>query len=212
MNAKTSIDKASTNAKTSALPQTLALKAAIYASLAATEADPTAATTNYATAQDALTKAQVADTKNENTNLIKHAVTELAQIQLNKGVKFFQDKNFNDAYKSFDAARQLMPDDTTAILYTAISASNAKNYPAAIGNYSKLVTTNYSKKISAYSDLTTLYLYNKDTVGAMKTIAEAVAKNPTSAELRKREIEVSLQAGQQADTIIKIDAAIKAGS
>src|ERR1700729_620531 len=85
LTAKTSIDKAAANAKTATLPQTLALKAAIYASLAANDTDPTAATSDYATAQDALTKAQTADTKNENTNMIKHATTELAQVQLNKG-------------------------------------------------------------------------------------------------------------------------------
>ncbi len=212
MTAKTHIDKAAANAKTSALPQTLALKAGIYASLAAIDEDAAAATSDYATAQDALIKAQAADTKNENATMIKHATVELAQVQLNKGVKAFQSKNYDDAYKSFDAARQLIPEDTTAILYTAISASNAKNYPVAISNYNKLVgVANYStkSKISAYNDMTTLYLYNKDTTGATKVISDAVTKYPDNADLRKREIEVSLQAGQQSNLIGKIETAIK---
>jgi Tetratricopeptide repeat len=210
--AKTHIDKASTNAKTSALPQTFALKAAIYASLASIDEDAAAATSDYATAQDALTKAQAADTKNENATLIKHSTVELAQVQLNKGVKAFQSKSYDEAYKAFDAARQLVPEDTTAILYTAISASNAKNYPAAISSYNKLVTVaSYStkSKITAYNDMATLYLYNKDTTGATKAITDAVAKFPDNADLRKREIEVSLQAGQQSNLIGKIETAIK---
>ena len=210
--AKTHIDKAASNAKTSALPETLALKAAIYASLASNDADVAAATTDYATAQDALTKAIAADTKKENTLYIQHATTELAQAQLNKGVKAFQAKNYDDAYKAFDAARQLIPADTTAILYTAISASDAKNYPTAITNYNALVAVPvYSTKgrAEAYNDLATLYLYNKDTTGAMKVISEAVTKFPNNADLRKREIEVSLQAGQSADLINKIETAIK---
>jgi len=210
MTAKTAIDKASANKKTANSPQMFALKAAIYASLSTTETDATAAATDYSTAMDALKQARTADTKNENTNMIQHAGTELAQVQLDKGVKAFQAKNYDDAYKAFDAGRQIVPEDTLMILYSAISASNAKNYPAAITNYSKLVTTNYSKKVDAYNDLTTLYLYNKDTANAVKTISEAATKFPANNDLRKRQIEVSLQAGQLNDLIGKIDAAIKA--
>jgi Flp pilus assembly protein TadD len=208
--AKTSIDKAAANQKTASSPEMLALKAAIYASLSDADTDPTAAASDYATAEDAIEKAKAADTKNENTNMIKHASVELAQMQLNKGVKAFQDKKFDDAYKFFQSAQKLIPDDTTAMLYSGISASNAKNYPAAIGSYKQLVGTNYSKKTQTYNDLTTLYLYSKDTAGALKTISEAVAQNPANTDLRKREIEVSLQAGQSSDLITKIEAAIKA--
>lgn len=210
MSAKTAIDKASTNKKTANSPQMFALKAAIYASLSTIETDATAAATDYSTAMDALKQARTTDTKNENTNMIQHAGTELAQVQLDKGVKAFQAKNYDEAYKAFDAGRQIVPEDTLMILYSAISASNAKNYPAAITNYSKLVTTNYSKKVDAYNDLTTLYLYNKDTANAVKTISEAATKFPANNDLRKRQIEVSLQAGQLNDLIGKIDAAIKA--
>ncbi|MFI5162111.1 MAG: tetratricopeptide repeat protein [Sphingobacteriales bacterium] len=210
--AKTHIDKAAANAKTSALPETLALKAAIYGSLASTDADAAAAAADYATAQDALAKAQAADTKKENTLFIQHATTELAQIQLNKGVKAYQAKSYDEAYKAFDAARVLIPADTTAILYTAISASNVKNYPTAISNYNTLVAVpalSTKARVSAYNDLATLYLYNKDTTGAIKVISDAVTKFPNDPDLRKREIEVSLQAGHSSDLITKIETAIK---
>ena len=209
LNAKASIDKAAANAKTATSPAMYATQAMVYASLAAVETDATVAATEYATATDAIKKAQAADTKNENATLILHASRELAQIQLDKGVKAFQSKNYDDAYKALDAGRQIVPEDTLLILYTAISASNAKNYPGAITNYSKLVTTNYSKKSDVYNDLTTIYLFNKDTTNALKTIAEATSKFPNNTELRKREIEVNLQAGQQGDLINKIEAAIK---
>jgi len=208
--AKTSIDKAAANQKTAALPQTFALKAAIYASLAASEADAAVAATEYTTAADALKKAEELDTKKENTSLIQHASREMAQIQLDKGVKAFQAKSYDDAYKAFDAGRQIVPEDTTLVLYTAISASNAKNYPAAITNYNKLVTTDYKNKVQAYNDLTSLYMMNKDTAGAVKAISAAVEKYPGNSDLRKREIEVSLLAGQQGDLIGKIEAAVKA--
>ncbi|MGZ3946061.1 MAG: tetratricopeptide repeat protein [Mucilaginibacter sp.] len=209
-NAKTAIDKAAANTKTAALPEMLALKAAIYASLANTDTDPATIQADVATAQDAMTKAQAADTKNENTNMIKHAGVELAQLQLNNGVKAFQAKNYDEAYKAFEAAHKMLPEDTTAMLYAGISASNGKNYPAAIESYKQLINSNYGKKTQSYNDLTTLYLYSKDTTAALKAIGEAVTKYPANPELRKREIEVSLQAGQSGDLISKIDAAIKA--
>lgn len=210
LEAKTSIDKASTNAKTATLPQTYALKAAIYASLAAHDADATAAATEAATSEEAIGKAKETDTKNEFKNLIDHASRELAQIQLDKGVKAYQDKKFDDAYNAFLAAQKTMPGDTTAILYTGVSAANAKNYKGAIENYNKLLASDYKDKAKIYADMPTLYLLNKDTAGAVKVIGEAVTKFPNDANLRKEEIEVSLQAGQQNDLVTKIEAAIKA--
>ncbi|HTD98902.1 MAG TPA: tetratricopeptide repeat protein [Mucilaginibacter sp.] len=208
-NAKAAIDKAAANEKTAALPQTYTLKAAIYASIAVGDSVVTTATTELATATEALKKARETDTKKENTTLILHASQEIAQYHLNRGVADFQNKKFNEAYQSFDAARQIMPEDTSMILNTAIAAYNAQNYPAAITNYSKLTTTNYSAKDRIYTDLSNVYLANKDTAGAIKSISEAVTKYPKNGELRKREIEISLRAGQQTDLIAKIDAAIK---
>ncbi len=208
-NAKESIDKASANAKTATLPQTYALRAAIYTSLAVSDTVTTTATADFATAKEALLKAKETDTKNENKNLIDHASLELAQYHLNMGVKEFQDKKYDEAYKSFDAARQIIPDDTTAIINTAIAATNAKNYPASIANYNKLLTTNYSKKLDVYNDLPTLYMANKDTAGAIKSVDEALVKYPNNADLRKTEIIISLQSGQQNNLIAKIEAAIK---
>ncbi len=210
MEAKTSIDKASTNAKTATLAQTYALKGAIYASLAYHDTDPATAATESTTASEAIAKAKETDTKNEYKNLIDHASRELAQIQMDKGVKAYQDKKFDEAYTAFDAAQKILPTDTTAILYTGVSAANAKNYTGAIANYNKLLTTEYKGKAAIYGDLPSLYLANKDTAGAIKSISDAVAKYPNDPNLRREEIEVNLQAGQQGDLVTKIDAAIKA--
>ena len=210
--AKTSIDKASTNAKTATLPQTYALKAAIYASLAYRDTIPATAATEIATSSEAITKAKETDTKNEYTKLIQHASLELGQIQLDKGVKAYQNKKYDEAYAAFDAAQKVIPppDDTLATLYAGVSAANAKNYTAALVNYNKLLTTGYKDKAKIYADMPTIYLLNKDTAGAVKISSEAVAKYPNDANLRKEEIEVSLQAGQQNDLIAKIETAVKA--
>lgn len=210
MDAKTAIDKAAANAKTATMAQTYALKAAIYASLAAHEADAAAAATETTTAQEAITKAKETDTKNEFKSLIDHANQELAQIQLDKGVKAYQAKNYEEAYNAFLGMQKILPSDTTAMLYTAISAENAKNYPAAIENYKKLLATDYKDKEKTYLEMPLLYMAVKDTASAIKIASEGAAKYPNNSDLRKREIETSLQAGQQSDLVAKIDAAIKA--
>jgi tetratricopeptide (TPR) repeat protein len=206
--AKESIDKASANAKTATLPQTYAVKASVYSALAELDTVSTTSLPLFTTADEALKKAKELDTKGENKKLIDNANLALARYQLNKGVKEYQAQRFDQAYKSFDSYRSLMPEDTTALLYTGLAAVNIKNYPAAITNYNKLVTTKYSKAQGVYNDLVSIYLTNKDTTGALKTITEALAKYPTSADLRRMEIEISLQQGKQKEVLDKITSAI----
>ncbi|HEY4197789.1 MAG TPA: hypothetical protein VGM63_19750 [Mucilaginibacter sp.] len=210
--AKTAVDKAAANAKTATMTQTYALQAAIYSSIAYRDSVQATQATEIATAQDALKKAKDADTKNEYAKLTTHATLELGQIQLDKGVKAYQAKKYDEAYNDFDAAQKVIPSpqDTLAMLYAGISAANAKKYPEAIANYNKLLASTYKDKAKIYIDMPTLYLLNKDTAGAIKISSEAVIKYPASADLRKEEIEVSLQAGQQGDLITKIETAIKA--
>ena len=212
--AKTSIDKAAANEKTANLPQTLALKAAIYSSLAV---DDTVATTSaplFATADEAAKKAKELDTKGENKKLLDDANINLAQYKLTAGVKDYQNKNYESAYKNFDYYRTILPEDTNAIYYTALSAANAgdkdpgKYYPLALTNYNKLVTTKYSGNAKVYLDMSTLYLLQKDTTGALKVAAEGITKYPAYSELRKREIEIALQSGKQTEVLGKIQSAI----
>jgi tetratricopeptide (TPR) repeat protein len=206
--AKTAIDKASTNQKTSGLAQTFALKAAIYASIASEDTVQTSAAVSANTASDALKQAKTLDTKNEYKKIIDDANTHIAQYYLNKGVGEFQNKKYDDAYKSFDGARQLLPTDTTVLLNTAIAAVNAKNYDASIANYSSLLKTNYSEKSKIYNDLPNLYLMKKDTAGALRIIDSALVKYPSNSDLRKYEIEIALQTGKTADITGKLQAAI----
>jgi hypothetical protein len=206
--AKTSIDKAAANEKTATLPQTYALKGAIYSALAYNDTVATTATPLFTTASEAVKKAKETDTKGEYKKLIDASNQYLGYYQLNKGVKEFQAKQYDEAYKSFDFYRSVYPDDTTAIYYSGLAAANSKNYPVAISNYKKLVTTNYSRKADIYSDLSNMYLMQKDTAAALAAVGEGVSKFPANASLRGREVEIALQQGKQAEYVDKIQAAI----
>lgn len=206
--AKASIDKAAANEKTATLPQTYALKGAIYSALAYNDTVATTSTPLFTAASDAVKKAKEADTKGEYKKLIDASNQYLGYYQLNKGVKDFQAKQYEEAYKSFDFYRSVYPDDTTAIYYTGLAAANSKNYPVAISNYKKLVTTNYSRRADIYADLSNMYLMQKDTAAALAAVGEGVTKFPANATLRGREVEIALQQGKQAEYVDKIQAAI----
>lgn len=205
--AKESIDKAAANDKTAQLPQTYALKAAIYGSLA-NDTTQQSRETLVTAAQDAYKKAQTADTKGENKKLIEDAMRALANYSLNTGVKQYQSGKYDLAYTAFDNYRQYFPEDTNAILYTGLAAANAKNNDAAISNYKKLVTTKYSKTLSVYSDMTSLYLLKHDTASAIRILDEATKKYPKNQELAKREIELNMMAGNKKEVVQKIESAI----
>ncbi|MCR8556792.1 tetratricopeptide repeat protein [Mucilaginibacter sp. BJC16-A38] len=211
--AKTSIDKASVNEKTANMPQTYALKAAIYAALAVNDTVTTTSAPLFSTADDAVKKAKELDTKNEFKTLIDAANINLAQYKLTAGVKDYQNKKYEEAYKEFDYYRTVLPEDTNAVYYTALSATNAgekdpKYYQLALTNYKKLVTLKYSGNAKAYLDMSSIYLAVKDTAGALKATSEGITKYPASSELRKREIEIALQSGKQSEVVAKIQSAI----
>jgi len=214
--AKTSIDKASVNEKTAGMPLTFALKGAIYSALISQDSIPANKAANFAIAEEALKKAKSLDSaKQENKSMIHDADLNLASYQFDLGRTEFQNKKFEDAYKSFDYYHQIAPDDTLALYVTGISAasagdSNPKYYGYAISSYSKLLTTNYSNKPAIYYDLSNIYLATKDTANALKTVTAGVAAYPADNNLRRREIEIGLQSGKQDVLVNKIQSAITA--
>jgi hypothetical protein len=206
--AKEKLDKAANNSKTAQLPQTYALKAAIYATYVMRTPDSLKAMPLFNTADSALKKAKELDAAGENKALISEAVMNLSQYQLNNGIKAYQAKNYNRAYKAFDSFRQLAPQDTTAIYYTAVAARLDNNTPAALDAYKQLLPLTFNDKPKVYMELSNIYLAQKDMDNALKMAVDGVAKYPGNADLRKREIEISLQTGKSQELVGKIQEAI----
>jgi tetratricopeptide (TPR) repeat protein len=210
--ARASIDKAAANDKTATMPQTYALKAAIYSAMASKDTVATTAAPLLTTAQDAIKKAKDADTKGEFAKLINEANHNVAQYYQNVGVKQYQNKKYEEAYQAFDGWNTYLP-DTTAVYYSALAAgqagnANSKFYAYAITDYNKLLATNFSQNLKIYNYLATLYMLTKDTVNALKTINAGVEKYPGNSTLREVQVRTALLAGKQAEIIGQIDAAI----
>jgi tetratricopeptide (TPR) repeat protein len=206
--AKIAIDKAAQNEKTATLPETYALRALIYAHTAMADTIESTSAPIFAAAEEALVKAKEADTKKENEKYFASTETALAQSRMSIGAILYKEKKYDDAYKAFDLAQKYIKGDTLAIYYAGISAATGKNNKGAIDQYKKLTATKFSELDKVYMDLSSLYLSEKDTVNAMNIAAEAVQKFPSNAELRKREIEISLQAGKAQQVLDKITSAI----
>jgi len=210
--AKASIDKAVTNDKNAALPQTYALKGAIYGALAVQDTVPATSAPLLATAQEAIKKAKELDTKGEFKKLIGDANNYAAIYYNVLGVKQYQSGKYELAYQSFDSWNQAQP-DTTSLYYAALAASNAgtnnaKFYPYAITDYNKLLATNYSQNAKVYGYLASLYMVTKDTTNALKTVSAGVAKFPANSELQEMQVRMALQAGKENSIMATIEGAI----
>jgi len=208
--AKASIDKASVNEKTATMPLTYAVKGAIYAALAYRDTIPATSTPLFVTAEDALKKAKETDTKHENTKMIDDAYRTLYVIKYYSGVKSYRNAKYDAAYQDFSFMRSVMPDDTNALYLSGLAATNAKMYDEALVSYNKLVTVNYSKNPTIYTDMSFIYLSKKDTSAAIKIIGEGLVKYPADPYLTRREIELNLQTGKAKQVISKIESAIAA--
>ncbi len=203
--AKESIDRAILHDKTKADPELWGMRALLYSEMAYN--DSTSASVNYITeAQTSLAKAKELDADADNKENIKKAKLTLYQVQLLKGKKFFDSKNYTDAYTEFNKGLEFLPSDTISNYYAGVSAQNSKNYKAAIKSYTDLLSTNFTYLPDVYTNLAESYAANKDTAAAIKVLTEGYNKFPQSTQLVAREIELSINSGRNKEVISKIEA------
>ena len=204
--AKASIDKATAHEKTMNDPSAWTYKALVYSELALLDSVPTTSKPLLTEASTALTKAVGLDKGGENKANLDKVKANLAQYDLNIGVKAYQAGKFEDAFAAFNNSLNFRPGDTTIMYYAGLSAINAKNYKFGIEKYEELVKTNFSSNNQVYLDLSRLYMMQGDTAKAISIAAEGAAKFTNDATLATQEIELSLMAGKQKEVITKIEA------
>ncbi|MBC7746234.1 MAG: tetratricopeptide repeat protein [Flavobacterium sp.] len=203
--AKASIDKAVVHEKTMNDPTAWAYKALIYSDLAILDSVPATSKPLLTQAAAALTKAKELDKVGANKASLDKVSANLAQYDLNIGVKAYQNDKFEEAYTSFNNSLNYRPGDTTIMYYAGLSAVNAKNYKAGIAKYEDLIKTKFSANPQVYLDLSRLYSMQGDTAKAIQIASEGSIKYNNSA-LATQEIELSLMTGKQSEIISKIEA------
>jgi len=207
--AKASLEKASVHDKTKDLSETWTYLALVYTDYALL--DSTDTSKEYQTkAVDAIAKAKAGEGSADQAENIDIANRTLAQVELTSGVKAFEKQDYATAYQAFDKGLEYLPGDTLFNYYGGLAAINAKDYKNAIEKYKALLPhSEFSTLSQVYLDLSRLSMMENDTTAAIKYAEEGAAKFPENQELVTQNIELNLQAGNEAKVISDIAAQIE---
>jgi tetratricopeptide (TPR) repeat protein len=210
--ARTEIDKATQNPKTSGKAKTWYTRGEIYEgigqspiygkTLPAGEAVQTA----FESYQKAI------ELEGKDSDYGKQAVQRLDNIYglaLNAGVENYNAQKYDEALKSYRMAQRIKPQDTTALLYAAYAAEAGNDLGQAKENYNKLMAINY-KSPQLYGRLLQIARQEKNEAEAQKVIQQALQAYPNNKTFLLEDLNIALSAGQGAQAIDKIQKAIAA--
>lgn len=135
----------------------------------------------------------------------------------NGGIKQFQDKKYEESYKTFketldlnDFMNKVNKDavvDTPSILMLAYSAQNANKIDEAIANYEKLIGLNYDD-VNIYQSLSALYASQEKGEKAKEVIEKGKKRYPESNAFLIGEINYLLKEGDTKAAIDKMNEAV----
>ncbi|MBL4904842.1 MAG: tetratricopeptide repeat protein [Flavobacteriaceae bacterium] len=84
------------------------------------------------------------------TNKSQAALGKIISVVSNRGIKYFDAKDFKNATKDLHLTFVLSPADTLYLYYAAISASQGKDYDISLKHYRKLVEIGYNGSTTSY--------------------------------------------------------------
>ncbi len=161
------------------------------------------------TAVDALNK--IKEMEKETSTYAIFADQELGQLYafiLNKGAEKYNEKDFKSAYEIFNDALEVMPGDTTALLYGGVAAQQAGMVDQAIENYSKLIDTGHAD-MDTYRTLIYLYRAEKEDLRAViNTIDRALKQFPEDKDLTQEKIRTLIVMDKKDEAIQELNNAI----
>ncbi|QIL74768.1 MULTISPECIES: tetratricopeptide repeat protein [Hymenobacter] len=210
--ARTEIDKAVQNPKTSTKAKTWFTRGEVYDGMAASPiyGKALAPGEGAKVAFESYQKAIELDGKDGEFG--KQAVAKMDNLYglaLNAGVESYNGKNFDEAIKSYQMAQQIRPQDTTAYLYAAYAAEAKQDFATAKSTYAKLQAMNY-KSPQMYGRLLQIAREEKNDAEAMKVVQQALQAYPNNKAFMLEELNMYLAAGRGKEALDKIDRAIAA--
>ncbi|ALD20889.1 hypothetical protein AM218_06185 [Hymenobacter sp. DG25A] len=210
--ARSEIDKAVQNPKTSDKAKTWYTRGEVYDAMAAspiygkTLAPGEGAKIAFESYQKAI---QLDGKDGEYGKLATAKMDNLFGAALNAGVESYNAQKYDDAINSYKMAQQIRPQDTTAYLYAAYAAEAKQDFASAKESYNKLMGINY-KSPQMYNRLLQIARQEKDEKAAMDVIQQALKAYPNNKGFMLEELNMLLSAGQGAQAMDKIDKAIAA--
>ena len=138
------------------------------------------------------------------------AIGEIWAVNLNKGAEYYQNSDYENAISYFEKAMLAKPEDTTAYLYSGISAQSSGNYDVAEANYTKLLELGY-KNEDIYNFLINVNLTEKkNPEKALEYLQAAREAYPENNDFLKREIVILINEERSDEAENKLAEAIKA--
>lgn len=133
----------------------------------------------------------------------------------NAGVAGYQAKDYDKALSNFQLASKIMPQDTTAILYSAYTQDAKQDYAGARATYNHLLTLDaYKTKpvpVTVYNRLLQIAREQKNEAEAKQVLQKALAAYPNNKTFMLEDLNLAMQGGVSGDAAIeKIGKAIQA--
>lgn len=208
--ARTEIDKAITNDKTSNKAKTWYTRGEIYDAMVSSPIYGKAlpAGEGAKVAFESYQKAIQLDGKDgEFGKQAAQKLDGLYGLALNSGVESYNGKNYDEALKAYAMAQQIRPQDTTAYLYAAYAAAAKEDFPAAKEQYTKLQSIGY-KSPQMYSALLQMARQDKNDAEAAKVLQQALQAYPNNKSFMLDELNMYISSGRGKEALEKIDKAI----
>lgn len=218
--AKTAIDQAAQDPKTSTWPKTWFYRGSIYLAIyddtTFRSKNPGALTESIKSFEKSMEVSSGG--KNEYKDQILAGLQECALNSFNEGVTPYNEKRYQEAYNSFKQAADvysyinktwnLTTVDTLATLYAAHAANKLKNYDEASALYQSLLNKGISQP-DIYSSMGEMYLGMGDTTKAIEVISKGAAMYPNDKGLMIQELNVYLYSKQFDEAEKKLKDAIQ---
>lgn len=213
--AKEFIDLAMNDAKTATAARTLYTRAQIYQAIA----------TDTEGLFDERTKAEAMKVAlglyegllaSEKENSTFHIMADQGKQSFygfffNEAAEFFNDGEYADAVSMFKSALQILPNDTTALLYGGFAAQSADDWAFAETSFNRLVNEFNTQDKGVYQSL--IYIYraiNKNGDKALEMINKARRIFPADADFARELVSVYIELNRVDEALSVMEAQVKA--
>ncbi len=210
--ARTDIDKAIVNEKTSSKAKTWYTRGEIYQGMLESPiySKQLQLGEGLQKAYESYVKTIELDTKTGEFG--KQAVGKMDNLYgraFNDAVNSYNAKEYDKAIASYKLASQIKPQDTTAVLYSAYASEAKQDFATAKANYNQLLGMNY-KSVTLFSRLFQMAKQEKNQVEAAKVLQQALAAYPNNKGFMLEDLNMSLVSGKGEDALAKINKTIAA--
>lgn len=207
--AKEAIDEALQDEQTKSNVDAWFYRGLIYSALYSSEKFKSLCEHCLETAYDSYKKALEIDPTNEWADQINTLrIPQIRQQIFLEGVEFYKKTHYKAALSSFEYVLKMTPGDTSVILNCAYSAENAGDAAKAKSYYTQLAAMRFNED-HVYVALSNLYLQEKDTVMALRTIRDGRKIFPDTLSLMLSEINILLATNMSQEAIGALETAIQ---